>query len=169
MNSFEQISEDAAKIIATWPEWKQRTLMVQNKAKCKEREPVKQTDTNTLVRALRILVCDIHCEDGVATSVIREAADRIEQFDSEYRKAVQVVRKTNEDRDEIWSREKHLLDSLHLMFEIINTEKATDPPPPGWRVVETIRDFIVKTIETYQAEIRAAIERDKSQPIRSAG
>jgi len=42
---------------------------------------MKQTDTNTLIKALRILANDIHCEDGVATSVIREAADRIETLD----------------------------------------------------------------------------------------
>lgn len=130
---------------------------------------MKQTDTDTLVQALRILASDIHCEDGVATSVIREAADRIETLDIEYRRVVKAICKTNEDRDEIWSREKHLLDSLHLMFEIINTEKAIDPPNPGWRVVETIRDFLVKTIETYQADVRATIERDKSQQTRSAG
>lgn len=81
MKSFEQISADAAKIIATWPEWKQRTLMVQNEAKCKEREPVKQTGTDTLVQALRLLASDIHCcEEDVVTSVIREAADGIEKL-----------------------------------------------------------------------------------------
>ena len=130
---------------------------------------MKSTDTYTLVQALRILARDIHCEDGVATSVIREAADRIEHLDIEYRRVVKAICKTNEDRDEIWSREKHLLDSLHLMFEIINAEKAIDPPNSGWRVVEAIRDFLVKTIETYQAEVRATIERDKSQQTRSAG
>lgn len=42
---------------------------------------MKQTDTDTLIEALRILANDIHCEDGIATSVIREAADRIEKLD----------------------------------------------------------------------------------------
>ena len=42
---------------------------------------MKSTDTNTLIKALRILANDIHCEDGIATSVIREAADRIETLD----------------------------------------------------------------------------------------
>lgn len=51
---------------------------------------MKQTDTDTLVQALRILASDIHCEDGVATSVIREAADRIEKFDE---LATDVVRR----------------------------------------------------------------------------
>lgn len=44
-------------------------------------EPMKSTDTDTLVQALRILARDIYCEDGIATSVIREAADRIEKLD----------------------------------------------------------------------------------------
>lgn len=130
---------------------------------------MKQTDTDTLVQALRILARDIESGDGIANETIREAADRIETQDIEYRRVVKAICQTNEDRDEIWSREKHLLDSLHLMFEIINTEKAIDPPNPGWRVVEAIRDFLVKTIETYQAEVRATIERDKSQQTRSAG
>lgn len=38
-------------------------------------------DTDTLVRALRLLASDIHCcEEDVVTSVIREAADKIAQF-----------------------------------------------------------------------------------------
>lgn len=41
---------------------------------------MKQTDTDTLIEALRILANDMHCEDGIATSVIREAADRIESL-----------------------------------------------------------------------------------------
>lgn len=41
---------------------------------------MKSTDTDTLIKALRIIANDIHCEDGVATSVIREAADRLAQF-----------------------------------------------------------------------------------------
>jgi len=43
---------------------------------------MKQTDTDTLVQALRLLARDIHCEDGIATSVIREAADRIETLNN---------------------------------------------------------------------------------------
>lgn len=38
------------------------------------------SDTATLVAALRILARDIHCEDGVATQCITEAADTIERL-----------------------------------------------------------------------------------------
>ena len=38
------------------------------------------SDTTTLVRALRILARDIHCEDGIATQCITEAADAIERL-----------------------------------------------------------------------------------------
>lgn len=37
------------------------------------------TDTH-LPHALRILARDIHCEDGIATQAIREAADEIERL-----------------------------------------------------------------------------------------
>lgn len=37
-------------------------------------------DTQTLVKALRVLVNDIQCEDGVATACIAEAADTIEKL-----------------------------------------------------------------------------------------
>ena len=39
-----------------------------------------RTDTPTLIAALRILARDIHCEDGVATACIAEAADRLEEL-----------------------------------------------------------------------------------------
>ena len=38
------------------------------------------SDTATLVRALRVLARDIHCEDGIATQCITEAADAIERL-----------------------------------------------------------------------------------------
>jgi hypothetical protein len=38
------------------------------------------SDTSTLVRALRVLARDIHCEDGIATQCITEAADAIERL-----------------------------------------------------------------------------------------
>lgn len=40
----------------------------------------RRTDTKTLVKALRILSRVIHCKDGVATAVIAEGADRIEEL-----------------------------------------------------------------------------------------
>lgn len=41
---------------------------------------IPETDTQTLVKALRILVNDIQSEDGIANSVISEGADRIEKL-----------------------------------------------------------------------------------------
>ncbi len=41
----------------------------------------KKTDTLVLIDALKILAEDIHCEDGVATSCIKEAADRLGELD----------------------------------------------------------------------------------------
>jgi hypothetical protein len=38
------------------------------------------SDTTTLVRALRVLARDIHCEDGIAVQCITEAADAIERL-----------------------------------------------------------------------------------------
>jgi hypothetical protein len=38
------------------------------------------SDTATLVRALRVLARDIHCEDGIAVQCITEAADAIERL-----------------------------------------------------------------------------------------
>jgi hypothetical protein len=53
------------------------------------------SDTTTLVRALRILARDIHCEDGIAKQCITEAADEIER-----------LRLTDEEREVL---EEHLL------------------------------------------------------------
>ena len=41
---------------------------------------IPETDTQTLVKALRILANDIQSEDGIANSVISEGADRIEKL-----------------------------------------------------------------------------------------
>lgn len=51
------------------------------------------SDTATLVRALRILARDIHCEDGIATQCIAEAADAIERLrlTDEEREAVAIM------------------------------------------------------------------------------
>jgi hypothetical protein len=53
------------------------------------------SDTTTLVRALRILARDIHCDDGIAPQCITEAADEIER-----------LRLTAEEREVL---EEHLL------------------------------------------------------------
>lgn len=47
---------------------------------------MRKTDTETLVKAMRILARDIHCEDGVATAAIAEAADRIEELETAIRR-----------------------------------------------------------------------------------
>lgn len=39
-----------------------------------------RTDTDTLISAMRILSREIHCDDGVATAAIAEAADRMEEL-----------------------------------------------------------------------------------------
>lgn len=41
---------------------------------------MKKTDTETLVKALRILAVDIQSGDGVANAAIAEAADRIDEL-----------------------------------------------------------------------------------------
>lgn len=39
-----------------------------------------KTDDNILVAALRILVEDVYCEDGIATGTMAEAANRLEEL-----------------------------------------------------------------------------------------
>lgn len=41
---------------------------------------MKKTDTETLVKALRILAVDIQSDDGVANAAIAEAAERIDEL-----------------------------------------------------------------------------------------
>jgi hypothetical protein len=52
------------------------------------------SDTATLVRALRVLARDIHCEDGIAVQCITEAADAIERLrlTDEEREAIHMAR-----------------------------------------------------------------------------
>ena len=44
-----------------------------------------KTDTNTLIKALRILARDIDSEDGIANAAIAEAADRLEKLQRKVR------------------------------------------------------------------------------------
>ncbi len=70
------------------------------------------SDTTTLVRALRILARDIHCDDGIATQCIAQAADEIERLRSRVRFCDNVIRSgdvaalTGEEREVL---EEHLL------------------------------------------------------------
>jgi hypothetical protein len=85
------------------------------------------SDTATLVRALRILARDIHCEDGIATQCITEAADAIER-----------LRLTDEEREAIWTAMnaygEHNDDeecakieaTLYGVLERLRAEKAAD-------------------------------------------
>lgn len=54
-----------------------------------------QSSTQMIIDALRVLSRDIHCEDGVATAVIAEAADRLDalRLTAEERKAVETAMK----------------------------------------------------------------------------
>ena len=61
---------------------------------------MKKTDDETLIQAIRLLARDIISEDGVARSVIMEAADRIEersiQMTDELRK--RIIEKLDADK-----------------------------------------------------------------------
>jgi hypothetical protein len=46
-----------------------------------------KTSTPELIDALRILVGDIFCEDGIANLVIAEAADRLEELQTQLQEA----------------------------------------------------------------------------------
>lgn len=39
-----------------------------------------KTDTETLIKAVRILAVEIQSEDGVANAALREAADRMQEM-----------------------------------------------------------------------------------------
>ena len=47
-----------------------------------------KTDTQTLIKTMRILAQDIDSEDGVANSAIGEAADRLERLNKQLEQAI---------------------------------------------------------------------------------
>lgn len=61
-----------------------------------------------------------------------------------------------------WSRQRRLVEGIHVVLDGIEKEKALTPVKPGWRVVEMIRDILVDAIQMHQREIRKTIERDKN-------
>jgi hypothetical protein len=77
------------------------------------------SDTTTLVRALRVLARDIHCDDGIATQCIAEAADAIER-----------LRLTDEEREAIaesiwhWLRQADALLAVEREARIAASSRA---------------------------------------------
>ena len=51
-----------------------------------------KTDDQTLIEALRILVNDIYCEDGIATACIAEGANRIVELKARIAKLEDALR-----------------------------------------------------------------------------
>lgn len=56
---------------------------------------MKHTDTTTLAAAMDILARDIHCEDGVATAAIADAAERLRELERENAKLRERLRTTH--------------------------------------------------------------------------
>ena len=50
-----------------------------------------KTNTETLIKALRILANEIHSEDGVANAAIAEAAQRLEELHEMNRKLLDAL------------------------------------------------------------------------------
>ena len=94
------------------------------------------SDTTTLVRALRVLARDIHCDDGIATQCITEAADEIERLRSRVRFCDNVIRSgdvaalTGEEREAIaesiwhWLRQADALLAVEREARIAASSRA---------------------------------------------
>jgi len=82
------------------------------------------TDTDTLIKTMRILAQDIESEDGVANAAIAEAADRLEalQLETDVSTALQRISKALKERDEaraeVEERKEALLDAARQIDEL---------------------------------------------------
>lgn len=82
------------------------------------------TDTDTLIKTMRILAQDIESEDGVANAAIAEAADRLEalQLETDVSTALQRIDKALKERDEaraeVEERKEALLDAARQIDEL---------------------------------------------------
>jgi hypothetical protein len=69
---------------------------------------MKMTDTETLIKALRILANDIQSDDGIANAAIAEAADRLEKLSNEASNHTSEVNQ----RHEIQKASLHVIESM---------------------------------------------------------
>ena len=120
--------------------------------------PRTEPDEVIVARALLRVDAEYGCEVRDPCGTIWDHAARLEK---DYAQAVKQIAEAQKDRDEIWSREKNLLESLHKLLDAIDKERAVEPARAGWRVVEAVREMIVDTIEAYQKSFRTMIEGDK--------
>ena len=79
----------------------------------------RNTDTKTLLKAMRILARDIQSDDGVANGAISEAADRMEELqaqhrkdDDEYAKLWQMYGDLEDERDRLREALEDLLNTI---------------------------------------------------------
>ena len=119
--------------------------------------PRTEPDEVIVARALLRVDGEYGCEVRDPCGTIWDYASRLEK---DYAQAVKQIAQVNKDRDEIWSREKHLLEAIHKLLEAIDKERAVEPARAEWRVVEAVREMIVDTIEAYQKSFRAMMKGD---------
>lgn len=67
---------------------------------------MKKTNIKILIESMRILSREIYCEDGVATSAIAEAAERLDELNDQLADQSDLIRKLKLDIEELESRLK---------------------------------------------------------------
>lgn len=80
------------------------------------KEP-KKTETLTLASAMDVLAREIHCEDGVATAAIAEAAQRLRELEWEIASITQQSRTNHERAEEIVRTREQTIGRLHEKIE----------------------------------------------------
>lgn len=80
-----------------------------------------KTDTNTLIKALRILARDIQSEDGVANAAIAEAADRLKKQQRRIRNQRREIEALAKDKKRVDGFANWLDGEIHKLRGIHST------------------------------------------------
>ena len=94
----------------------------------------------------------------------------------------QHAAKLQQERDEMWTRDSKLLEAMQSVIDMsfdntkihrerfdLHYRQNGEKMPPGWRVVEAIRDIAIEAIEAYRRTVRETIELDKMRDNASRG
>jgi cell division protein FtsX len=83
-----------------------------------------RSDTETLIKALKILARDIQSEDGVANAAIAEAAQRLKEFNNDWHQPELCNEKYNELVIECNAWEELCEDLIEAIEDIPNLKKT---------------------------------------------
>ena len=104
---------------------------------------MKQTDTPTLIKAMRIIARDIQSGDGVANAAIAEAADRLEDLSNQLRCAMIL---NHERQAELMRWRAMVAEFMSLAGKVVETNNLPEHAPALQALFDKNSDLITSAL-----------------------